>query len=353
LAANRHKLSQIFAYLFYHSPRYLIAWTGQTVKLFEGGFVRILAVDNDPIVLETLVQLLLQHPGYDVIAALTPDAAREALGQAKKNPFDCILIDGDFAAMGSVALLEDIRGRDGYAQTPILILTAVTDKPHIDAAFAAGTTDYMTKPFAVSTLLGRLATMTAPAARPAPAPAPALDAPVCLSAKLKIYDTDRFIALTALENYAKQLSRSALYGSCVFGFAVRDIEMYHSALSPFDFHCMINDVADAISHEMQSCQSLLSYAGDGIFVGIVERDWRPQTERVMNHVNARLAQTDITDGDGHVLDVRVSAGHALRLTWKSGSSVLEALTQARNSAATARIAHGKLRDGFWFMDRIA
>jgi len=315
--------------------------------------VRILAVDKDPIVLETLVQLLLQTAGYDVIAALTPEAALEAIAQSKANPFDCFLIDCTFAEVGSIALLEDIRQHDGYAQTPVLILTALTDKPYIDAAFTAGTTDYLTKPFTVSTLLGRLATMTAPAARFAPVPAQAFDAPVPLSATLKIFDTDRFIELKALENYAKQLSRGTLYGSSAFGFAIRDIEMYHSALSPFDFHCMINDVADAISADMQHCQSLLSYAGDGIFVGIAEHNWRPQTERVMNHVNARLAGADITDGDGTVLDVRISAGHALRLTWKSGCSVLDALTQARQSAATARVAYGKLRDGFWFMDRSA
>ena len=118
-------------------------------------------------------------------------------------------------------------------------------------------------------------------------------------------------------------------------------------------HPMINDVADTIGHEMKDCQTLMSYMGDGIFVGIAESNWRPRTEHVMNHVNTRLAAADIENGDGHVLDVRVSAGQAVRLAWKSGRSVLDALTQARHSADQARIAFGKLRGEFWFMDRSA
>lgn len=318
--------------------------------------MRILLVDSDPIVIETLVQLILARTNHDVIAALTPSAAREVLKNRKIAPFDCIMMDVAYAEHDDYTLLQDIRRREAYAKTPIMVLTGKSGKAHIDAAFAAGATDYMTKPFEVNALLGRLAVLTADMAAPkaqTAQDAPAFDAPVALGAQLRIFDAQNFIELRALENYAKQLSRSTLYGSSAYAFAIRDIATLHAQLSAFDFHSVVNDVADAIGAEMQGCQTLLSYAGDGIFVGIAEKNWRPQTERVMNCVNTHLGKADLCDGDGRSLDVRVSAGQAVRLAWKSGHSVLDALAQAQNSADQARIAFGQLRREFWFMDRSA
>ena len=318
--------------------------------------MRILAVDSDPVVIETLVQLILGRAGNDVIAAMTPSAALEVLDNRKIAPFDCILMDIGFAECADHGLLRAVRARPAYADVPIMILTARSGKDHIDAAFAAGATDYMTKPFEVNALMGRLTLMAAEqaAAQARKAqPAPAFDAPVALGAKLRIFDAANFIELTALENYAKQLSRGTLYGSAAYAFAIRKIDLLHQSLSPFDFHSMINDVADAIGAEMDDCQTLISYAGNGIFVGIAESNWRPQLDRVMNRVNTRLGAAGLSDGDGQDLNVKVSAGHAVRLAWKSGHSVLDALSQARGSADQARIAFEKLRREFWFMDRTA
>lgn len=237
-----------------------------------------------------------------------------------------------------------------------MILTARSGKDHIDAAFAAGATDYMTKPFEVNALMGRLALLAAEqaAASPKPAAQPAaLNDPISLATKLRVYDAQNFIEPTALENYAKQLSRGTLYGSSAYAFAIRNVSDLHEQLSPFDFHSMINDVADAIGSEMADCQTLLAYVGHGIFVGLAESNWRPQTERVMNRVNTRLGTDGIFDGDGNMLSVKVSAGQAVRLAWKSGHSVLDALHRAEASADQARIAFAKLRHEFRFTERSA
>lgn len=318
--------------------------------------MRILAVDNDPVVIETLVQLLLAHTEHDVIAAMTAQAALEVIDSPKVADFDCILMDVAFAEYDGYTLLKQIRSRRAYENAPIMVLTAKAGKDHIDAAFAAGASDYMTKPFEVGALLGRLALLTAAQSQPKvdlDQTAPAFDAPVALSTPLRVFDAPNFIELPALENYAKQLSRATLYGSSAYAFAIRDVKTLHASLSPFDFHSMINDVADAVGAEMRECQTLIAYAGDGVFVGIAESNWRPRTDRVMNHVNTRLATADIGDGDGRVLDVRVSAGQAVRLAWKSGRSVLDALADARRSAHQARMDFDKLRGEFWFLDRSA
>ncbi|MEL6571619.1 MAG: response regulator [Pseudomonadota bacterium] len=319
--------------------------------------MRLLAIDNDPIVIETLVQLLLAHTEHEVIAALTAQAALEVIDKPKVAKFDCILMDVAFAEYDGYTLLRQIRNHPDYEDVPIMVLTAKAGKAHIDAAFAAGASDYMNKPFEVNALLGRLAILTAPKTVPAQVDldqaAPAFDSPVALSTPLRIFDAANFIDKPALDNYARQLSRATLYGSSAYALAVRDIAALHDTLSPFDFHSMVNDVADAIGAEMRECQTLIAYAGNGIFVGLAESNWRPRMDHVMNHVNARLAEADIGDGDGHVIDVRVSAGQAIRLAWKSGRSVIDALNQAEHSADRARVAFGKLRQEFWFMDRSA
>ena len=70
---------------------------------------------------------------------------------------------------------------------------------------------------------------------------------VPLAALLKIVDVDRFVELSALENYAGQLSYNALYRAHAVAFALREVEMLHAAMTPMSFHLMINDIAEALS----------------------------------------------------------------------------------------------------------
>lgn len=319
--------------------------------------MRILAIDNDPVVIELLVQMLLANTEHDVIAALTPHAALKAIDSPRMADFDCLLMDVDLAEHDGHALIRAVRERRAYQKIPIMVLTARSGTEHIEAAFAAGATDYMTKPFEVGALFARLSDLTTPAETPAgpaaAAAAPSFDTPVALSTPLRVFEAPNFIDLPALENYAKQLSRATLYGSCAYALAIRDVERLHKGLSPFDFHSTINDVADAIGAEMDTCKTLLSYVGDGVFMGIAEDNWRPQTERVMHNVNNRLAAAELMDEDGDAIDVKVSAGSAIKLGWKSGRAVLDGFTQAKQSADRARQDFGKLRKEFWFMDRSA
>jgi CheY-like chemotaxis protein len=48
--------------------------------------------------------------------------------------------------MDGIELCGQIRALDSYKDAPIIMNTAVADRDYIDAAFAAGATDYLTKP---------------------------------------------------------------------------------------------------------------------------------------------------------------------------------------------------------------
>ena len=100
----------------------------------------------------------------------------------------------------------------------------MSDKRYVDAAFAAGATDYVTKPFEVSELKARLglveglvqarqsrtkkifATQAISASSHPNVPAEGLE----LYEPISIYDVDNVIEYMAMGNYVAQLSRSAL-----------------------------------------------------------------------------------------------------------------------------------------------
>ena len=55
-----------------------------------------------------------------------------------------------------IELLRKVRGIPEYTDTPVLFLTAMTDRKYVDDAFMDGANDYVTKPFDFLDLLRRI-----------------------------------------------------------------------------------------------------------------------------------------------------------------------------------------------------
>ena len=316
--------------------------------------MHILAINNDPIVQETLVQMLLLHPRDDVMAARSPSAALALLDGQNLLEFDCFLISANYAMRENSRLIGDIRARARGAGRPVLVLADGHDPALLRATDPEGLTEVADKPISPAALHARLADLIRPAA-PAPAPVDArtFDAPVPLSALLEVYEIDGIVSVDALEAHIAQLPRRRLFGATCLGLAIRDVEMHHAALSAFDFHSMINDVADAIADVMAQHDALFAYTGDGVFVGVSDARLAPNPMRTMRHINTRLAEAGLTDGDGTDVEVKLSAGDTHHFAWRSGRAAAEIIEGARRSAIDARNAHGALRDQFWFLDRTA
>lgn len=323
--------------------------------------MRILAVDDDPIILELLTQFVMAIGDHDLTTA---DSATEAL-VVLENPntpeFDCFLFDVQMPAMDGISLTRSVRSMATYADTPILMLTAMADKRYVDAAFAAGATDYVTKPFDITELTARITMVeglvasrrernrkifaTQNLAEP--------EAHVELYEPISIYDVENVIDYMAMENYVEQLSRSALFGSTTFAFTIREVLQFHQSLSSFEFYSLVSDVAEIISDTLEGHQYLMSYAGNGTFVCITESGWRPDMARLMDAVNLSLAQTELYNNKGERLQARVSAGEAVRLIWKSGASLMDAMAQAHASAEDASMAFEQSKHDFWQMGQTA
>lgn len=317
--------------------------------------MRILAVNNDPHFQETLVQMQLNAPRDVISMAETPVDALEAVKATKTADFDCFVIQNKMAKRDQASLIPALRALKQGAHVPILILAdTLTETEKLTENDPARLTGSVVFPLPVMDLQDRISEICAPKVVPKPiAEVVNFDSPLPLSAQLEVFDTPGIVSIQTLETYISQLPRRTVYGSSCIGFAIRDIELHHESLSAFDFHSLINDVADVISDEFQSRTALFAYAGDGVFVGIIEDSLNPQTQRIMRQMNTNLQSAMLVDSDETPLDIRLSAGQPATFTWRSASAAESVMAEARANAIIAREEQGKLRDQFWFMDRSA
>src|SRR5205085_10311307 len=87
--------------------------------------VRILIADNEPANIEVL-RLLLDHWGYDVLAA---PSGRAALELARRERPDVIISDLHMPDGDGLELLETARADPRLRETPIIFVSATNPRP--------------------------------------------------------------------------------------------------------------------------------------------------------------------------------------------------------------------------------
>jgi DNA-binding response OmpR family regulator len=126
---------------------------------------RILVVEDEALMLQGLRHLLAGR-GYEVIEAVT---GPEALIKASAARPDLILLDVMLPGLSGFDVLKALRG-EGH-RTPVIMLTSRGAEMDKVLGFQLGVDDYVTKPFSVLELLGRVEAVlrrAAPATPPAP-----------------------------------------------------------------------------------------------------------------------------------------------------------------------------------------
>lgn len=113
----------------------------------------ILVVEDDAFTAE-LLRFLLARQGMQVTVLGDGRAALDAL---RLEPLvDAVLLDMRLPQISGMAFLEALRQRPDWADTPVLVLSAVDSGTEVAAALDAGAHDYVTKPFDPAELLARL-----------------------------------------------------------------------------------------------------------------------------------------------------------------------------------------------------
>jgi two-component system sensor histidine kinase/response regulator len=130
-----------------------------TVRLQEaasGARARVLVVDDETS-LGTLVRLILEPHGYDVMAVESGAAALEVLIEA---PFDLILLDWQMPGMDGLEVARRVRAMQLATQPRLVMLTGFGDARIGGQATAAGIDRLMLKPFNPQLLLEEVGTIS-------------------------------------------------------------------------------------------------------------------------------------------------------------------------------------------------
>jgi len=103
---------------------------------------RVLLAEDDPSG-QKLMRHLLAQLGYHADVAGT---GQQVLDLLEKNEYDVILMDMEMPVMDGFTATKKLRNMDKYKDMTIIALTAHAMKEHRDKTFAAGCTDFASKP---------------------------------------------------------------------------------------------------------------------------------------------------------------------------------------------------------------
>ena len=114
---------------------------------------RVLVIDDDPTILELIRHALGRLDRYEVVTAINGADGLQSYFSALP---DCVIVDVDMPVMDGFQFVRAIRGHSISANTPIIVLSALTDDNHQTTGALSGVDEYLAKPFKVSVLCAAL-----------------------------------------------------------------------------------------------------------------------------------------------------------------------------------------------------
>ncbi|HLA35294.1 MAG TPA: response regulator [Rhodocyclaceae bacterium] len=113
----------------------------------------ILVVEDDDSI-AMLLRFILEREGYLVVYAAEGRQAQNLI--ATMAPPNLVLLDIMLPYIGGFDLLDFIRSRDAWKDSPVLMLTAKGTERDIARALDAGADDYIVKPFQPDEMKARI-----------------------------------------------------------------------------------------------------------------------------------------------------------------------------------------------------
>ncbi|MBR2411711.1 MAG: response regulator transcription factor [Clostridia bacterium] len=114
--------------------------------------IKILTVEDDPLILKNLSELL-KNEGFESQQAVSVNEAKEILSEKK---FDLILLDILLPDGNGFSLFSMIKS---ITDTPVIFLTASADEFSVVTGLDMGADDYIEKPFRPRELISRIKTV--------------------------------------------------------------------------------------------------------------------------------------------------------------------------------------------------
>ena len=112
----------------------------------------VLVVDDDPVI-QQLLRLNFEMEGYSV---LTAGDGVEGLERARGERPDAVVLDIMMPRMDGLEVARALKRDPNTAAIPVLLLSAKAQQADLEAGWATGADDYVTKPFDPLDLLRRV-----------------------------------------------------------------------------------------------------------------------------------------------------------------------------------------------------
>ena len=116
------------------------------------GTVRILVVDDDPVIVE-LLRVNFEIEGFEVVSAAD---GREGLDRARSERPDVVVSDIMMPRLDGLQMLSQLRADPTTARLPVILLSAKAQNADVQHGLELGAADYVTKPFDPLELIERV-----------------------------------------------------------------------------------------------------------------------------------------------------------------------------------------------------
>ena len=101
---------------------------------------KILIVDDDDAIRDTLYELLSEH-----YVCQTAETAEKAVARLEADIYDVVLTDISMPGLSGLELLGHIRQK--FSDTPVIIISGIGDQEHAQGLIKLGAFDFLLKPF--------------------------------------------------------------------------------------------------------------------------------------------------------------------------------------------------------------
>lgn len=304
--------------------------------------MKILAVDDDRDFLAYL-EMTLGELGYqNVTLAHSASEGIRKMDFAVVD-FDCFILDIQMPGMDGIELCSRIRSMPKYRDTPIVMATTMADREHIDRAFTAGATDYLTKPLdkvETRARLGMVQHLVRERLRANFAVANAgrdiRSAPSHgFMDSIPLKKVEGAIDMFAMSNYLTTMGVFRAVSMCAIGVQVTNARHIYDMDGGGVFSEVMIDVANCLSDSLSGTRRMLSYAGGGTFVVLASRSMMPTADDFGARINRYVAEFDAVYTDLGITLPQITAGPVIYFRVSQLRAprrlVEEAVTRARET----------------------
>lgn len=129
--------------------------------------VNVVIVDDNPMILNTLDEVISSEAGLSVIGRA--DNGKDAIDMIKDTQLDVVLLDLVMPQMDGITVVENIKKKTSMLKNPaFIILSAVGGEQMTEEAFQAGANYFLMKPFDKDILVNKIRRIGKRPVRPVP-----------------------------------------------------------------------------------------------------------------------------------------------------------------------------------------